>query len=127
MRGWDLSVTTPNQMAISKMYDLDGDGELDEAEQIMRDCDMAGRGHLSNDEIKLVEKHLSANKDVHLSIAFTVELDPLTDEEFEERRALVEGEMMEDVDHEDHLHQRLGRKEKDHCTCAKIAYDHGKI
>ena len=82
---------------------------------------------MSNDKIKLVEKHLSANKDVHLSIAFTVELDPLTDEDFEERRALVEGEMMEDIDHEDHLHQRLGRKEKDHCTRAKIAYNHGKI
>eukprot|EP00579_Thalassiosira_antarctica_P009342 CAMPEP_0201912458 /NCGR_PEP_ID=MMETSP0903-20130614/3123_1 /ASSEMBLY_ACC=CAM_ASM_000552 /TAXON_ID=420261 /ORGANISM="Thalassiosira antarctica, Strain CCMP982" /LENGTH=627 /DNA_ID=CAMNT_0048447423 /DNA_START=30 /DNA_END=1910 /DNA_ORIENTATION=+ len=172
----------PKLAAISKMYDLDGDGELDEAEQIIRDCDVTGRGHLSNDEIKtIVKTHLSAEEDVHLykrvarglvclvailalsnfgsswasailakevtvesesgtiratssgevvgfqDVAFTVELDPLTDEEFEERRALVEAEMMKDVDHEYHLHRRLGRKEKNHCTCSKIAYDHGKI
>mmetsp|Transcript_31078 Transcript_31078/g.50754 ORF Transcript_31078/g.50754 Transcript_31078/m.50754 type:complete len:609 (-) Transcript_31078:196-2022(-) len=60
-------------------------------------------------------------------VAFNYELDPLTEEEFEERRKLVEAEMMEDPDHEDHVHRRLGKKKKNHCTCSKIAYDHGKM
>ncbi|KAL7534935.1 hypothetical protein ACHAXR_007449 [Thalassiosira sp. AJA248-18] len=61
-------------------------------------------------------------------VGFTVELEELSDEEFEERRALVEAEMMEDPDHEDHIHRHLGKKnKKNKCQCSKIAFDHGKL
>ena len=60
--------------------------------------------------------------------AFTIEMEELDDEEFEQRRLLVDREMYEDVDHEDHLHRKLGKKnKKNKCNCSKIGYDHGKI
>jgi len=59
--------------------------------------------------------------------AFTIELGELSDEEFEERRALVEAEMIANPDHEDHHHRKLGKKRNNPCKCNKIAYDHGKI
>jgi len=61
--------------------------------------------------------------------AFEFELGDLSDEEFDERRKLVDDEMMEDPDHEDHLHRRLGKNKnkKNKCGCAKIDYDRGKI
>jgi hypothetical protein len=36
---------------VGKMYDVDGDGKLDEAEQAMRDMDKTGRGYLTNDKV----------------------------------------------------------------------------
>ena len=36
---------------VSQMYDINGDGELDEAERAMRDLDTTGRGHLTNDKV----------------------------------------------------------------------------
>ena len=57
-------------------------------------------------------------------ISYKYELEELSDDEFEERRTLVESEMESDPEHEDHLHRRLGRRNgRNH----KIAYDQGKI
>lgn len=36
---------------VGKMYDVDGDGKLDEAEQAMRDLDKTGRGYLTNEKV----------------------------------------------------------------------------
>jgi len=48
---------------ISRAYDLDGDGILDEAEQAMRDRDEDGRGHLTNEEIyAIVQEQLKIQK-----------------------------------------------------------------
>ncbi|EJK63155.1 hypothetical protein THAOC_16204 [Thalassiosira oceanica] len=57
-------------------------------------------------------------------ISYTYGLEELSDDEFEERRALVESEMESDPEHEDHLHRRLGRRNGRN---RKIAYDQGKI
>jgi hypothetical protein len=47
------------------VYDLDGDGELDEAELAMMQRDKEGRGHLTNEEIyQIVQDQLSHKKDV---------------------------------------------------------------
>ena len=37
--------------SVGEMYDIDGDGKLDEAEQAMRDLDKTGRGYLTNDKV----------------------------------------------------------------------------
>lgn len=37
--------------AVSKKYDVDGDGKLSEAEQAMRNLDTEGRGYLTNDKV----------------------------------------------------------------------------
>lgn len=37
--------------SISKMYDIDGDGQLDEAELAMRAMDTSGRGYLTNEKV----------------------------------------------------------------------------
>ncbi|KAL7536124.1 hypothetical protein ACHAXR_006939 [Thalassiosira sp. AJA248-18] len=170
------SDTTVSLGEVSKQYDLDGDGKLNEVEQAMRDRDRNNVGHLDNAEVyRIVEDQLRSQRDVKTyrkvaiglvclvailalsnfgtswasailskdtvadsesgtiqsketgevmgfqNAAFTFELDPLTDEEFAERRALVEAEMMEDPDHEDHQHRRLGENKN------KIVYDYGKI
>jgi hypothetical protein len=36
---------------VSQMYDINGDGELDEAERAMRNLDTTGRGYLTNEKI----------------------------------------------------------------------------
>ena len=60
--------------------------------------------------------------------AFTVEMEDLDEDEFEMRRQLVDRELSEDIDHEDHAHRKLGKKNKNNkCNCDKIGYDHGKI
>lgn len=47
----------------SKMYDLDGDGELDEAELAMRDMDTSRRGHLSNEKVyKMMQDHVQTQR-----------------------------------------------------------------
>jgi hypothetical protein len=165
------------------MYDLDGDGVLDEVEQAMRDRDVDGDGQLDSEEIyRIVQDQLKSQRDVGLyrkvvaglvclvcilalsnfgtswasailardtvadtesstiqskksgeviginQITHEIDLEPLTDEEFEQRRRMVDAEMEEDPDHEDHIHRKLGRKNTDHaCLCTKVAYDHGKI
>eukprot|EP00585_Thalassiosira_rotula_P010195 CAMPEP_0196141496 /NCGR_PEP_ID=MMETSP0910-20130528/9921_1 /TAXON_ID=49265 /ORGANISM="Thalassiosira rotula, Strain GSO102" /LENGTH=770 /DNA_ID=CAMNT_0041402659 /DNA_START=104 /DNA_END=2417 /DNA_ORIENTATION=- len=60
-------------------------------------------------------------------------IEELSDEEFDEGRRLVDAEMAEDPDHEDHLHRQLGRKGNNNGndggspTITKIAYDHGML
>jgi len=50
---------------VSKQYDIDGDGELDDAELAMRNMDKSGRGYLTNDKVyKLMEESLRLQKDV---------------------------------------------------------------
>ncbi|KAL7534936.1 hypothetical protein ACHAXR_007450 [Thalassiosira sp. AJA248-18] len=62
------------------------------------------------------------------SIAHVIELDNLSEEEFESRKLLVDEAIEADPDHEDHAHRRLGKKKnKNKCNCSKIAYDNGKI
>lgn len=167
---------------VSAMYDLDGDGELNEVEQVMRNADRNGDGQLSNEEVKrIVEEQLKASMDYGLykkviaglicliailalsnfgtswasailtkevtadeytgtiqskatgevmavqEVAYTFELEQLGEEEFEERRRLVDAEMAEDIDHEDHQHRKLGKKKRNKCGCSKISYDEGKI
>jgi Ca2+-binding EF-hand superfamily protein len=36
---------------VGKLYDVNGDGKLDEAEQAMRDMDETGRGYLTNEKV----------------------------------------------------------------------------
>lgn len=36
---------------VSRMYDVDGDGKLNDAELAMRDMDQSGRGYLTNDKV----------------------------------------------------------------------------
>jgi hypothetical protein len=36
---------------VSEMYDMNGDGILDETERAMRNLDETGRGHLSNEKV----------------------------------------------------------------------------
>ena len=59
--------------------------------------------------------------------AYHLELAELSDEEFEERRLLVDAEMAEDPDHPDHHHRRLGRRSRptkvNTCGCTRVAYD----
>jgi len=53
----------PKLSLVSKAYDLDGDGKLDDAEQIMRDADSSGRGFLTNEEIyELVHNEIRAKR-----------------------------------------------------------------
>lgn len=47
----DKSARQSTLSDIGKMYDVDGDGVLDEAEQAMRDLDKTGRGHLTNEKV----------------------------------------------------------------------------
>ena len=48
---------------VSKMYDIDGDGKLDEAELAMRNMDKSGRGYLSNETVyKLMQEQLQMQK-----------------------------------------------------------------
>lgn len=55
---------TKNRLTMaSRMYDLDGDGVLDEAERAMRDADAEGRGYLTNEEIyDIVQEQLAAKR-----------------------------------------------------------------
>lgn len=54
---------TRKMSVVSKAYDLDGDGKLDEAEQAMRDLDTENKGELSKDQIyALMKEHLHTQK-----------------------------------------------------------------
>jgi hypothetical protein len=49
--------------AVSRMYDIDGDGVLDEAELAMRNLDSSGRGHLTNDSVyKLMQEQMAQQR-----------------------------------------------------------------
>lgn len=48
---------------VSKMYDIRGDGELDEAELAMRQMDKSGRGYLTNDKVyELMQDHVHTQR-----------------------------------------------------------------
>jgi hypothetical protein len=50
---------------MSLMYDIDGDGELDEAEQAMRDMDTDNLGHLTNEKVyKVMMDQLKLQQEV---------------------------------------------------------------
>ena len=50
---------------VSRKYDLDGDGVLDEAEQAMRNLDKSGRGFLKSEEVyDMMNQHLKMQKDM---------------------------------------------------------------
>lgn len=56
----------PNRLSVvSRKYDLDGDGVLDEAEQAMRNLDKSGRGFLKSEEVyDMMNQHLKMQKDM---------------------------------------------------------------
>lgn len=172
--------------AISAKYDIDGSGELDEAEQAMRDHDVSNRGHLTNEEIYAIVKQqleakekaghmkkiiaglicfvvllalsnlgtslaaaflaqdLKADNDAGeeagppaMRIAATGEIaaaqstankytgDPMSDEEFYERRRLVVQEMEDDP--HSHQHRReLRRKNVATENCNGMGYCDGQ-
>ena len=67
----DEAPATPNSIynphrklsTISKMYDIRGDGELDEAELAMRNMDASGRGYLTNEKVyKLMQEHVQTQR-----------------------------------------------------------------
>lgn len=48
---------------VSRMYDIRGDGELDEAELAMRHMDTSGRGYLTNDKVyELMQDHVHTQR-----------------------------------------------------------------
>ena len=48
---------------VSKMYDIRGDGELDEAELAMRHMDTSGRGYLTNEKVyQLMQDHVQTQR-----------------------------------------------------------------
>ena len=48
---------------VSKMYDIDGDGQLDDAELAMRNMDTSGRGFLTNEKVyKMMQEQMDTQK-----------------------------------------------------------------
>ena len=62
--GGGKSTTIRSRMStISKMYDIDGDGQLDEAEQAMRDMDKSNRGYLTNEKVyKMMQEQMETQR-----------------------------------------------------------------
>lgn len=62
--GGDKPPTLRSRMSnISKMYDIDGDGQLDEAERAMRDMDKSNRGYLTNEKVyKMMQEQMETQK-----------------------------------------------------------------
>ena len=55
--------TTKRLSTFSKMYDIDGDGQLDEAELAMRDMDGSRRGYLTNEKVyKMMQEQLKTQR-----------------------------------------------------------------
>lgn len=46
----DAAASSKSLSTVSKMYNINGDGKLDEVEVAMRAMDASNRGHLTNDE-----------------------------------------------------------------------------
>jgi hypothetical protein len=60
--------TSSRLSAVSKKYDVNGDGKLDEAEQAMRDLDKEGRGFLTNDKVySIFQQQLRLQKQLLLA------------------------------------------------------------
>jgi hypothetical protein len=61
-----LSATSKKQLSVtSRMYDVDGDGQLDETEQAMRDQDTDNRGYLTNEKVyKIMLEQMKLQKEV---------------------------------------------------------------
>ena len=50
---------------ISRKYDIDGDGQLDEAELAMRNMDKSGRGHLTNEQVhSIMLNHMDTQREL---------------------------------------------------------------
>jgi hypothetical protein len=47
----DLQKRTAMLSRVSEMYDINGDGVLDEAERAIRSLDTTGRGYLTNEKV----------------------------------------------------------------------------
>lgn len=62
--GNKVSSRAPRKLSsVSKLYDINGDGELDAAESAMRDLDVSNRGFLTNDKIySLMQEQLETRK-----------------------------------------------------------------
>ena len=62
--GGDGKSMSPRTLsAVSKMYDLDGDGVLNEAERALRELDTEGEGHLSNQKaLRIMEQQLDLQR-----------------------------------------------------------------
>ena len=55
----------PKLSIISQKYDIDGDGQLDEAEQALRDMDTENKGYLTNDKVyKVMVEQMKLQQDV---------------------------------------------------------------
>lgn len=60
---------------VSQMYDVDGDGKLDEVEKAMRDMDSREMGHLSNEKVyKILQEQMKAQKDLLSMKRFVIAL-----------------------------------------------------
>ena len=56
---------------ISKLYDIDGDGVLDTAEQKLRDLDVENEGRLSNDKVyEIVQQQIEAERKLYKTKRF---------------------------------------------------------
>jgi len=61
-KSFDTS-TIKRLSTVSKMYDVDGNGQLDDAELAMRDMDKSGRGYLTNEKVyALMQEQLATQK-----------------------------------------------------------------
>lgn len=50
---------------VSLMYDINGDGKLDEAERAMRELDTTGRGYLTNEKVyDIMNEHIKMQRDL---------------------------------------------------------------
>jgi hypothetical protein len=72
-----LSATSKTLSATSRMYDVDGDGKLDEVEQAMREMDTDNLGYLTNEKVyKVMLEQMKLQRDVfglkRMSLVFLV-------------------------------------------------------
>ena len=61
----EAKANNPNLTKSEKAWDLDGDGELDEAELALKALDKSHRGTLTKDEMyKLMQENLSSQREL---------------------------------------------------------------